>query len=104
MRWRNSFCATTKRALAARALIDQDLERLANLMLSNSGVRAFLFVVSESHRPDRFVTPDGLARPGEQKIDGINAHYLVRRICKATATFSGRESAHYACVIEVFAD
>ena len=96
--------AEVKRALASKAEIDQDLDRLAKLKLNTPDVRAFLVVVSESQRPDRFVTPNGNARRAEKKIAGINAHYSVVRVCKANAASRSSKSAHYGCVIEVFAD
>lgn len=91
-----------KRASAPRAQIDQDLKRLAILKNANPTVRALLFVVAEAHRPKRFVAPEGKAILGKSAIPGQNAHYRVRRACKAAAAFSGKESAHYACIIEVF--
>lgn len=91
-----------KRASAPRAQIDQDLSRLAILKNANPTVRALLFVVAEAHRPKRFVSPEGKAILGKNDIPGKNAHYRVRRACKAAAAFSGKESAHYACIIEVF--
>lgn len=91
-----------KRASAPRSQIDQDLKRLATFKLANLGARALLFVISEAHRPSRFVAPEGRAILGKHHIAGVEAHYRVRRACKATAAFSGKESAHYACIIEVF--
>lgn len=91
-----------KRASAPKAQIDQDLKRLAILKHANPDVRALLFVVAEAHRPKRFVAPEGKAILGKHNIPGSDAHYRVRRACKAAAAFSGKESAHYACIIEVF--
>lgn len=91
-----------KRASAPKAQIDQDLKRLAIFKHANPTVRALLFVVAEAHRPRRFVAPEGRAIRGKSDIPGQNAHYRVRRACKAAAAFSGKESAHYACIIEVF--
>lgn len=91
-----------KRASAPKAQIDQDLRRLAIFKHANPAVRALLFVVAESHRPKRFVAPKGKAILGKNDIQGQNAHYRVRRACKAATAFSGRETAHYACIIEVF--
>jgi hypothetical protein len=92
-----------KRASAPKGQIDQDLKRLAILKLSNPVVRALLFVVAEAHRPKRFVAPEGKAILGKNEIPETDAHYRVRRACKAAAAFSGKESAHYACIVEVFA-
>jgi len=91
-----------KRASAPRAQIDQDLKRLAIIKHANPTVRALLFVVAEAHRPKRFVAPEGKAILGKNDIPGQDAHYRVRRACKAAAAFSGKGSAHYACIIEVF--
>lgn len=91
-----------KRASAPKMQIDQDLARLATFKHANPTVRALLFVVAEAHRPKRFVTPEGTAILGKNDIPGQDAHFRVRRVCKAAATFSGKESAHYACIIEVF--
>jgi hypothetical protein len=91
-----------KRASASRAQIDQDLKRLAIVKRANPTVRALLFVVAEAHRPKRFVASEGKAILGKNDIPGQDAHYRVRRACKAAAAFSGKESAHYACIIEIY--
>ena len=97
-----SAVVEVKRASAPRAQIDQDLKRLAIFKHANPTVRALLFIVAEAHRPKRFVAPEGKAILGRNDIPGQDAHYRVRRACKAAAAFSGKESAHYACIIEVF--
>jgi len=91
-----------KRGSASRAQIDEDLKRLAALKAANTNVRAFLFLVSEARRPRRFVSSEGRAKLGKYKILTTNSHYRVRRACKAASAFSGTDSAHYACIIEVF--
>jgi hypothetical protein len=91
-----------KRASAPRAQIVDDLKRLAAFKLVNPAPRALLFVVAEARRPSLFVSDEGTAILGKHEIPGANAHYRVRRACKAAAAFSGKESAHYACIIEVF--
>ena len=95
-----------KRAFAPQAQINQDLKRLATFKHTNPHQRAFLFIIAEARRPKRFVTPEGKAISGKHNIPESNAHYNVRRVCKAAATFSqrGPRSAHYACVIEIFID
>jgi hypothetical protein len=93
-----------KRASAPKTQIDRDIKRLAIFKHANPHVRALLFVVAEAHRPKRFVTAEGRAILGKNNIPGADAHYRVRRACKAAAAFSGKESAHYACIIEVFLD
>jgi hypothetical protein len=91
-----------KRASASRAEIDNDLRRLAALKSRNPSVRALLFLVSEARRPIRFVSDEGRAIRGKQEISMTTAYYCVRRACKAASSFAGRNSAHYACIIEVF--
>ncbi len=92
-----------KRAAAPNSQIDYDLKRLATFKLQNPSARAFLFVVAEAHRPTRFVAAEGRAILGKHSIKGVAAHYRVRRACKAAASFSGKASAHYACILEIFA-
>lgn len=91
-----------KRASAPKAQIDYDLQRLAMLKAVAPTACALLFLVSEAKRPTRFVSPEGRAILGENAIPGTSAKYRVRRACKATAAFSRKESAHYACIVEVF--
>ena len=88
-----------KRASPGGAQIDNDLQRLAEVKAAVPKVRAFLFVVSEARRPMRFVSRNGRAILGATEIPG--ATYRVRRACKASAAFNGRETAHYACIIEL---
>jgi hypothetical protein len=91
-----------KRASAPRAQIDEDLRRLAALKSANPRARALLFLVSEAKRPRRFVSTEGRAILGRHEIATTTSCYRVRRACKAASTFSGADSAHYACIIEVF--
>lgn len=91
-----------KRGSAPPAQIDEDLKRLAVLKAANPGVQALLFLVSEARRPQRFVSTEGRAILGKHEIPTTTSHYRVRRACKAASAFSGKESAHYACIIEVF--
>ena len=91
-----------KRASTSGAQIDNDLRRLAEVKVAVQQVRAFLFVVSEAKQPlRRFVSPDGRAILGATEIHETPATYRVRRVCKASASFNGRKTAHYACIIEV---
>jgi hypothetical protein len=90
-----------KRAVSGKKLIEEDLRRLGYLKTSNPKVQALLLVISESGRPARFVSENGLAVRGRQEIQGVKAYYRVRRVSKATASFARKESAHYACLIEV---
>jgi len=91
-----------KRSSAPRELIEQDLRRLAALKEHSPHIRAMLFIVSEAARPKRFVSAEGKAILGSNTIPQSTATYRVRRACKASAAFSGKETAHYACIIEVF--
>ncbi|HEY2860796.1 MAG TPA: hypothetical protein VGJ21_20465 [Terracidiphilus sp.] len=91
-----------KRATASTAQIDDDLKRLATLKAANQSVRALLFLVSEAKRPARFVSVEGRAILGKHNIPTTACHYRVRRACKAASAFSGMNSAHYACIIEIF--
>ena len=92
-----------KRSSAPASKIDKDLERLATVKAANPGVRTFLFLVSESTRPRRFVSENGCAIRGKQLVpSSAICHYRVRRACKATSSFRRTASAHYACIVEVF--
>lgn len=91
-----------KRASAPKAQLNYDLCRLGALKAAVPHVRALLFVVSEARRPSQFVSAEGRAILGATRVPGADAHYRVRRACKASAAFSGKETAHYACIIEVF--
>lgn len=93
-----------KRASAPKAQIDYDLQRLAALKLAMPEVVAMLFLVSERKRPSRFVTDKGRAISGEHSIPKSAGVFRVRRACKASAAFSGRETAHYACIVDVYAN
>lgn len=91
-----------KLASASRKKIDEDIRRLAGLKVQNPKIRTFLFLVSETKRPSRFVLEDGTAVRGDFSIEDTSYVYSVRRTCKATSSFSGHNSAHYACIIEIF--
>lgn len=96
------FVLEVKRADASKQLIDSDLIRLHNyLAQATPGTRCFLIVVSERKSPKRFVK-EGKSILGEHKIAATDGHYRVRRSVKAAASFSGKSSAHYVCLIEVF--
>ncbi|WP_155987040.1 hypothetical protein [Thioalkalivibrio sp. ALE11] len=97
------FVLEVKRGSAQAGEINADLERLHNFLIADAhrGVRAFLLVVSESFAPRRFVK-DGKSWLGAHEIPGADGHFRVRRTVKAAASFSGKESAHYVCLIEVF--
>jgi hypothetical protein len=102
LRQRVEAVIEVKRGTAPKAQIDNDLMRLATVKQANPKLRAFLFLVSESKRPKRFVGEGGRAILGIHAIPETNAHYRMRRACKAAAAFSGKETAHYGCIVEVF--
>lgn len=96
------FVIEVKRASAPKAEIDADLLRLHNfLSVAPAGARALMFVVSESKAPTRFVS-EGQSILGAHPIPSASGTYRVRRSVKAAASFSGKETAHYVCSIEVF--
>lgn len=96
------FVIEVKRGNASSQSINEDLLRLHNyLLVSTTGTRCFLFIVSESLAPRRFVK-DGKSILGPHAIPSCNGHFRVRRSVKAAASFSGKESAHYVCLLEVF--
>lgn len=96
------FVIEVKRGNASMQSINEDLSRLhAFLQTAKQGIRCFLFIVSESRAPGRFVK-DGRSILGEHSVPGTTGNYRVRRTVKAAASFSGKESAHYVCLLEVF--
>lgn len=96
------FVIEVKRGSAPKREIDSDLQRLHNfLACSKNGVRAFLFVVAEGRAPERFVK-GGQSVLGYHPVPGTKGHYRVRRTVKAAASFSGKETAHFVCLIELF--
>ena len=96
------FVIEVKRGNASAQSINEDLTRLHKfLAVATAGTRCFLFVVSESLAPRRFVK-DGKSILGAHPIPGCTGHFRVRRSVKAAASFSGKESAHYVCLLEVF--
>ncbi|MGD0189466.1 MAG: hypothetical protein ABSD74_01865 [Rhizomicrobium sp.] len=96
------YIIEVKRASAPTRQIDSDLRRLAEVRRVHSGVRAFMFVVSEAMLPGRFVNEIGSSRLGRQKIPGSPGHFRVRRTWKAAHAFKSRGNAQYACLIEVY--
>lgn len=96
------FVIEVKRGNASAQSINEDLTRLhAFLKVATRGTRCLLLVVSESLAPRRFVR-DGKAILGRHSILGSTGYFRVRRSVKAAASFSGKESAHYVCLLEVF--
>lgn len=96
------FVIEVKRGNASTQSINEDLTRLHTfLQVSTAGTRCFLFIVSESLAPRRFVK-DGKSILGTHAIPACSGHFRVRRSVKAAASFLGKESAHYVCLLEVF--
>jgi hypothetical protein len=100
-RRRPIYVIEVKRANAGKTRIDQDLQRLAFVVKESDEIRAFLFVISEGKRPQRFVNERGHAKNKHVKIVGTNSTYSVLQVWKASRSFSSVEEAHYACLIEV---
>ena len=99
----SSFVAIeVKRGSTRGKLIDRDLQRLAQLKAARPEICAMLFVISEARRPRRFVESTGVRKKGKYPIRAHNAYFRVLRACKATSLFSGQDSAHYSCILEVF--
>lgn len=96
------FVIEVKRASASNSEINSDLLRLHNfLSATQNGARAFLFIVSESNAPSRFVK-SGKSWLGAHEIPKCTGNFRVRKTVKAAASFSGKEKAHYVCLIEIF--
>lgn len=93
-----------KRARAPTAQITKDMQRLAAVVQAKPTVRAFLIVLSEADRIDRFVTAAGTSVKGEHKIPGSSGWFRVRRTLKAAPAYNDRDSANYASIVEIYAD
>lgn len=93
-----------KRAGAPVREIEKDLKRLAAFQVARPNARAFLVVLSEAGRNDRFVTEDGKTRIGKHQVAGMNATYHIRRTVKAASAYTNTDSGNYATVVEVRAD
>ncbi len=96
------FVIEVKRGNASTKSINEDLTRLhAFLEVQTVGARCYLFIVCESLTPKRFVK-DGQSILGVHPIPSCTGHFRVRRSVKATASFLGKKTAHYVCLLEVF--
>ena len=98
------FVFEFKRAGAPAREIDKDLKRLAALQECRPTARAFLVVLSEAGRNDRFVTEKGKTNVGKHKVEGANAMYHIRRTVKAVSAYTNRDSGNYATIVEVRAN
>jgi hypothetical protein len=98
------FIIEVKRASAPRSQIDADLCRLAAARGARADVRAFMFVIAEAKRPNRFVDKEGKSRLGKNDIHKPQGYYRVRRTWKAAHAFSHVDRAQYACLLEVYCE
>jgi hypothetical protein len=98
------FIIEVKRALAPKAQIDADLKRLMAVRAACPDVKPYLVVVSEAHRPTRFVSDSGASITKQQRLDGVDGYFKVRRTLKAAHAYTKIERSQYACLIEAFAD
>jgi hypothetical protein len=93
-----------KLAKATNTLIDKDLSRLAAFQATRKGVRAFLIVLSEADRHNRFVTDKGQTHKGTHKVPDSDGTYMIRRTVKAASAYVNRDKGNYATMVEVFAE
>jgi len=98
------FVFELKRAEAKEFLIDKDLARLAAFQSARKGARAFLIVLSEVDRHDRFVNEKGVTNVGWHEVKGFSGAYKIRRTVKAAYAFTNKDSGNYATMVEVIAD
>lgn len=89
-----------KRGQALNSAVKKDLMRLVEVKRHIPDSRAFLVLVSEKGRPKKYVNEKGNAIRGRHSLDG--GYFMVRRACMATTSVSRSDTAHYACVMEVF--
>jgi hypothetical protein len=97
------FIIEVKRASAPASQIDADLQRLAAVRKTHPGIRTFLFLIAEAHRPKRFVDEDGKSKTGKHSIPGSTGYYRIRRTLKAAHAYTEVGSAQYACFLEIYA-
>nr|WP_152415950.1 hypothetical protein [Burkholderia pseudomallei] len=98
------YLIEVKRASAPKTQIDADLRRLAAVKKVRPSSRAFLLVISEGTIPTGFVSKRGMSLPGKKAISGSDGFYRVLKTFKAAKFFSRPSTAHYACLVEVFAN
>ena len=100
-----TFLIEAKRASESQARINKDMCRLheALTLSDRSDLRAWLFLISESKPPTKYVTEAGTSKQGPFDIPGLKEKgwYVVRKSCKASSRFETRDEAHYACLIEI---
>jgi hypothetical protein len=99
-----SFIIEVKRATAPKAQIDADLRRLMAVRAVFPDIKTYLVVIAEAHRPPRFVSESGASITKQQRIEGFDGYFKVRRTLKAAHAYTRTERAQYACLVETFAD
>lgn len=97
------FVFEVKRGTVDDSHFDKDILRLKRyLSASDNDSRAFLLVISEEHRPSKFVNErDGKAIMGKQYIEETGIYYKIHRVLKAAHSFEKKNKAHYVCLVEV---
>lgn len=96
-----------KRASTSKKEIEKDLHRLYQaLAATDNNARAFLILVGQKLLPKEYVfASTGKAIRKNFTLEGMpGGKYAVRRTCKAAASFANKETAYYACLIEVMID
>ena len=82
-------------------LIMNDLNRVLKAVIENQAIRGFVIVVAQHRRPHNFVNEEGSANRKKFNLDNDLGIAKVRRVCKAATSYKKKESASYACLIEV---
>lgn len=95
------YIIEVKRGSASKGAVDSDLRRLAELKSARQDISAWLILVSEGRRPERFVTPKSFAVRKKIDIPDSTGHCYVRAVMKAVPAIKSLDNAHYACAIEV---
>jgi hypothetical protein len=96
------YVIEVKRYSAGKREIEADLRRLAEIRHRYPKTRAFLFVISEGKRPNRFLNDKGNSLKGKLRIPDSKDHFRVRRTLKAAHAYTRWENAQYACLLEVY--
>ncbi len=96
-----------KRADAPWREIEGDLIALNHFKLLSQNTLTLLVVVAQAHRPNQWVSPNGVS-PNEietiqiqEEDKTVDIRYKVRRVLKASGSFKMVDSACYCCLIEV---
>lgn len=97
------FVIEVKRGSSSSDSINTDMRRLADINTLLPDCRAMLFVISEKRRPRRFTQDNGTAIRNLHPIPGHTSRFRVRRVYRASPGVRHSDSAHYACLIEIYA-